>query len=79
MRGETLLQRKKFFRDGINTNKNIPSESSVTSGEMTSRKRRFTRHKEIEQHMPLLTMLRNSVENKLPLYQPFMIKKFVEI
>jgi hypothetical protein len=32
-----------------------------------------------EQHMPLLTMLRNSVENKLPLYQPFMIKKFVEI
>jgi hypothetical protein len=24
---------KQFFRDGINTNKNIPSESSVTSGE----------------------------------------------
>jgi hypothetical protein len=32
-------RRKKLFRDGINPNKNIPSESSVTSGEMTRRKR----------------------------------------
>jgi hypothetical protein len=40
-------QRKKFFRDGINPNKNIPSELSVTSGETTRRKRRFSRHKEI--------------------------------
>ena len=37
----------KLFRDGINPNKNIPSESSVTSGETTRRKRRFSRHKEI--------------------------------
>jgi hypothetical protein len=40
-------QRKKFFRDDINPNKNIPSELSVTSGETTRRKRRFSRHKEI--------------------------------
>ena len=40
-------QRKKFFRDGINPNKNIQSESFVTSGETTRRKRRFSRHKEI--------------------------------
>lgn len=40
-------QRKKFFRDGINPNKNMPSELSVTSGETTRRKRRFSRHKEI--------------------------------
>ena len=40
-------QRQKLFRDGINPNKNIPSESSVTSGETTRRKRRFLRHKEI--------------------------------
>ena len=40
-------QRKKFFRDGINQNKNIPSELSVTSGETTRRKRRFSRLKEI--------------------------------
>ena len=40
-------QRKKFFRDGINPNKNIPSELSVTPGETTWRKRRFSRHKEI--------------------------------
>jgi hypothetical protein len=40
-------QRKKFFRDGINPNKNIPSELSVTSGETTRRKRKFSRHKEI--------------------------------
>ena len=40
-------QRKKLFRDGINPNKNIPSESSVTSGETTRRKGRFSRHKEI--------------------------------
>ena len=33
-------QRKKFFRDGINPNENIPLKSSVTSGEKTSRKRR---------------------------------------
>ena len=39
-------QRQKLFRDGINPNKNIPSESSVTSGETTRRKRRFSRHKE---------------------------------
>jgi hypothetical protein len=40
-------RRKKLIRDGINPNKNIPSESSVTAGETTSRKRRFSRHKEI--------------------------------
>jgi hypothetical protein len=40
-------QRKKLFRDGINPNKNIPSESSVTSGETTRRKRRFPRRKQI--------------------------------
>jgi hypothetical protein len=40
-------QRTKFFRDGIDPNKNIPSELSVTSGETTRRKRRFSRHKEI--------------------------------
>jgi hypothetical protein len=40
-------QRKQLFRDGINPNKNIPSESSVTSGETTKRKRRFSSHKEI--------------------------------
>ena len=40
-------ERKKLFRDGINPNKNIPSASSVTSGETTRRKRRFSRHKEI--------------------------------
>ena len=40
-------QRKKLFRDGINPNKNTPSESSVTSWETTSRKRRFSKHKEI--------------------------------
>jgi hypothetical protein len=40
-------QRKKLYRDVINPNKNIPSESSVTSGETTRRKRRFSRHKEI--------------------------------
>jgi hypothetical protein len=40
-------QRKQLFRVGINPNKNIPSESSVTSGETTRRKRRFSRHKEI--------------------------------
>ena len=40
-------RRKKLFRNGINPNKNIPSESSVTSGETTCRKRRFSRHKEI--------------------------------
>jgi hypothetical protein len=39
--------RKKLFRDGINPNKNTPSESSVTSGETTRRKRRFSRHNEI--------------------------------
>jgi hypothetical protein len=41
-------RRKKSFRDGINPNKNIPSESSVTSGETTKRKRRCSRHKEIK-------------------------------
>ena len=40
-------QRQKLFRDGFNPNKNIPSESSVTFGETTRRKRRFLRHKEI--------------------------------
>ena len=40
-------QRKQLFRDGINPNKNIPPESSFTSGETTRRKRRFSRHKEI--------------------------------
>ena len=40
-------QRKQLFRDGINPNKNIPSESSVTSEETTRWKRRFSRHKEI--------------------------------
>ena len=40
-------RRKKVFRDGINPNTNIPSESSVTSGERTRRKRKFSRHKEI--------------------------------
>ena len=40
-------QRKKFFRDGINPSKNKPSELSVTPGETTRRKRRFSRHKEI--------------------------------
>ena len=44
MRGK---QRQKLFRDCINPNKNIPSESSVTSGETTRRKRRFSRHIEI--------------------------------
>ena len=39
-------QRKQLFGDGINPNKNIPSESSVTSGGTTRRKRRFSRHKE---------------------------------
>jgi hypothetical protein len=39
-------RRKKLFWDGINPNKNIPSESSVTSWETTRRKRRFSRHKE---------------------------------
>ena len=34
-------QRKKLFRDGINPNKNIPSESSVTSGETTRRSEDF--------------------------------------
>ena len=45
-------RRKKLFRDGVNPNKNIPSESSVTSGDTTRRKRRFSRHKEIikDQH-----------------------------
>ena len=40
-------QRQKLFRDGINPNKNIPSESSVTPEETTRRKRRISRHKEI--------------------------------
>ena len=40
-------QRKKLFRDGINPNKYIPSESSVTSGETTRRKQRFSSHKEM--------------------------------
>jgi hypothetical protein len=40
-------RRKQLFRNGINMNKNIPSESSVTFGETTRRKRRFSRHKEI--------------------------------
>jgi hypothetical protein len=40
-------QRKKFFRDGINPNINIPLESSVTSEETTWRKRRFSKHNEI--------------------------------
>ena len=40
-------QRKKLFRDGINPNKNTPSDSSVTSGETTRWKRRFSRHNEI--------------------------------
>jgi len=40
-------QRKILFRDGINPNKHTPSESSVTSGETTRRKRRCSRHKEI--------------------------------
>ena len=44
MRGK---QRQKLFRDGINPNKIIPSESSVTSGETTRRKRRFSRYIEI--------------------------------
>jgi hypothetical protein len=43
-------QRQKLFRDGINPNKNIPSESSVTSGETTRRKRRFSRHIEINRY-----------------------------
>ena len=40
-------QHKILFRDGINPNKNTPSDSSVTSGETTRRKRRFSRHNEI--------------------------------
>ena len=40
-------QRKKFCRDGINPNINIPLESSVTSEETTWRKRRFSKHNEI--------------------------------
>jgi hypothetical protein len=40
-------QRKQLFRDNINPNKNIQSESSVTSGETTRRTRRFSRHYEI--------------------------------
>ena len=40
-------QRKQLFRDNINPNKNIQSESSVTSGETTRRTRRFARHYEI--------------------------------
>ena len=40
-------QRQKVFRYGINPNAHIPSESSVTSGETTRRKRRFSRHEEI--------------------------------
>ena len=40
-------QRKQLFRDNIKPNKNIQSESSVTSGETTRRTRRFSRHYEI--------------------------------
>ena len=40
-------QRKQLFRDNINPNKNIQTESSVTSGETTRRTRRFSRHYEI--------------------------------
>ena len=40
-------QHKQLFRDVINPNKNIPSESSVTSGETTRRKQRFSKQKEI--------------------------------
>ena len=40
-------QRKQLFRDGINQNKNIPSESSVTSGETRRRNRRFSRDKKL--------------------------------
>jgi hypothetical protein len=43
----SLFGQEILFRDGINPNKNIPSESPVTSGETTRRKRRFLRQKEI--------------------------------
>ena len=40
-------QRKKLFRDGISPNINIPLESSVISEETTRRKRRLSKHNEI--------------------------------
>jgi hypothetical protein len=51
-------QHKKLFSDGIKPNKNIPSKSSVTSGETTRRKRRYSRHKEInrDQNDPVVNL-----------------------
>jgi hypothetical protein len=56
------------FIDTLNPNKNIPLESSVTSGETTRRKRRFSRHKEINRNQNYTVVNLSSNDLKLTWY-----------